>query len=130
MDCQVKYYSSEMGESELADRLSCFPYPIEDWPEDAFEERTYDFHDLIGYDNPDGLSFIDYLEVRDGEFYKIGTDLRNIFDSLKSGLVMVAIQKRGDSDIARGGELTLEKPRLYLSISCLAHAPGHDVLRN
>ena len=66
---------------------------------------------------PSGLTFIDFLEAKDGDFFKLGSQITSIFQSLIDGVAVVAIQKKRGSDIARGGELTHEKPRLVLALS-------------
>jgi len=54
------YFSSEMVEDELANRLREYKgLELEDWNFEAYD-RSHDFHEAI---DPDGLNIIDYLEL-------------------------------------------------------------------
>jgi hypothetical protein len=115
---KITYFNSEMAASELRLRLIQFAdvCPISKWDFRAVE-RSNNFADVI---DPDGMNVIDFLEVYD-EFWKIGAWIRDIHQKLKTGIAVIAIQKKASTksttnDFGRGGELTLEKPRLYLSM--------------
>lgn len=116
---KVFYFNSEMGASELKIRLNQFPEDMIKWNPWEFTaiERSSNFADVI---QPDALNIIDFMEVYD-EFYKIGAWIRDVHNKLKSGVAIIAIQKKASTknfnqQFGRGGELTLEKPRLYLSM--------------
>ncbi len=64
---------------------------------------------------PDGLTFIDFLEVHD-EFYKVGKELADIHETLTTGLAIIAIQKRQGSETSIGGQITTDKPRLVVTL--------------
>ena len=108
---QFRYLSSEMGPLELKSRLIQFQTPLSAWPK-CFIERATSFADLV---LPDGITIIDYLEVSD-EFYKIGGTIKEIFDRLNTGIALIALQKNPGTDLGRGGTMSLEKARLYLSM--------------
>lgn len=107
----VHYFSSEMGRTELRERLLKFPYPLESWRVN-FWERSSNFADVI---RPDAINIIDFLEIHD-EFYKIGLYIKDIFDKLKSGIAFILIQKNKNTDFGLGGMRSLEKARLYLAM--------------
>jgi hypothetical protein len=109
----VQYFSSEMGAAELRIRLDKFDLPLDFWKPIKFKSRSSDFKDVI---NPNGLNIIDYLEISK-DFYEIGGFLTEIFNCLDQGIAVVAIQKPRGRDVGIGGERTLDKARLYLSIS-------------
>jgi len=115
---KVRYMNSEMGETELKSRLSNFEEVIKlnDWSFEAIE-RANNWWDII---RPDDINIIDFMEIYDN-FYKIGEWLNNIHMKLKKGICIIAVQKQSSTkgkqvDFGRGGEFTLEKPRLYLSM--------------
>ena len=56
----------------------------------------------------------------DGEYFKIASSIRDIYDALGEGVAMVAIQKKRNSEMAFGGEATNQKARLYLVLDFLA----------
>jgi len=109
----ITYFSSEMGPTELKDRISKFTRPITDWKKVLFKDRGSNFQDVI---EPDKINIIDYLELAD-DFYKVGGQIKAIFDKLKKGIALIALQKKIGSEFARGGDFTMEKARLYITLS-------------
>ena len=114
------YLMSEMGGGEYRTRIQAFGDGLEPWKKVRAASKSYDFDGAISHHNPNGLTCIDYLEEVDGEYYKIPTDIRNIYDSLGDGVAFIAIQKRTDHDFARGGQGTVEKARLVMNLDYLA----------
>lgn len=113
MKMPIIYCSSEMGRAELKMRLSKFTdIQLPEWRKITFVERAVGFADII---NPDGINIIDYMELTDN-FYKIAEYTKEIFDKLKTGICLIAIQKDKKAEYGRGGTFGLEKPRLYLNM--------------
>jgi hypothetical protein len=111
-DFSIFYQSSEMGKSELQNRLKNFEgMDLQDWNFEA-EERSSNFTDVI---RPDCVNIIDYLEISD-DFYLVSEYLKQIHDKLAGGIAIVALQKDPKADQGRGGTFGLEKPRLYLNM--------------
>lgn len=109
---KIEYFSSEMGPEEMKLRLLKFDdLRLKDWKFHP-RERSTNFADAIV---PDSINIIDYLEVNK-DFYEVGGEIKGIFDRLNKGLAIIAIQKKTGVDTGRGGEFTLEKPRLYLAM--------------
>ncbi len=108
----INYFSSEMGALELKTRLRKFSFPIKNWKAIKFIERSLNFVDVI---KPDEVNIIDYIEVPE-EAWKIAIPINEIFRKLDQGMCLIALQKPWGRDIARGGESTLDRPRLYLSM--------------
>lgn len=106
------YFSSEMGAMELKSRLTNFEMPMSSWKKLKFYERSDNFADVV---KPDALNIIDFLEVHD-DFWKIGGMMKAIFDKLRNGVAVIAIQKPKGRDEGVGGQRGLEKPRLYMSM--------------
>jgi len=109
----AKYFTSEMGPQEMHTRVAAFQKPLSLWSSMHAIERTSNFHQVL---DPDGLNLIDFMEVHN-EFYLVGEWIRKIHEVLKSGICVIALQKKSGTDFGRSGEISLEKPRLYLSIS-------------
>jgi Bifunctional DNA primase/polymerase, N-terminal len=107
----VHYFSSEMGSEELRLRLEKFDIPLPEWNFKA-NERGANFADAI---RPDSVNVIDFLEITDN-FYKVAGELKAIFDRLTTGIAIVALQKRQGAKLGRGGDFSMEKARLYLSM--------------
>ena len=114
------YYMSEMGPGEYKGRVMNFDMPLSDWKKIKAASKSYDFESAIQSHNPDGLTCIDFLEEVDGEYFKIASSIREIYDALGKGVAMVAIQKKRGSEVAFGGEATTQKARLYLVLDFLA----------
>jgi len=108
----VVYYSSEMSNLELRNRLKGFDVNLSSWEFRAYE-RMHDFQDVLP---PDGhIVIIDYLEVLD-DFYRVGTMIQKIYEKLNTSIALIAIQKKKNATLGRGAEFALERPRLYLSM--------------
>jgi hypothetical protein len=112
---RIRYCTSEMGEQELIPRLKKFEpdIPYDDWLSIDFKPRTRNFHHLI---LPDDINIIDYLGVTDN-FYKIAAYIDQIFEKLNKGIALIAIQKATGADFGRGGEFSIERARLYFTLS-------------
>lgn len=109
---KIHYFNSEMGEGDLTDRIKAFDdIEPKEWKV-KFYERSSNFADVIC---PNDLNIIDFMEIYDN-FWEIGGWIRDIWKKLEKGVAVIAIQKDPKSDFARGGNITMEKPRLYLSL--------------
>lgn len=109
---KIHYFSSEMGAMELKARIKNFNIDLSFWKHFKFYERAGNFSDVI---RPDEINIIDYLDVTD-EFYKVGGMIKDIFDKLNKGIAVIALQKNPDKEFGRGGAMSIEKARLYLTI--------------
>jgi len=110
----VRYLSSEMGETEFVERISDFQdIPYDDWAAIDVKEVSHGFQDYI---LPNDITIIDYLEINDS-FYLIGEEIRMIYDKLDKGIAIIGIQKDPKSDLGRGGTFSLEKARLYVTLT-------------
>ena len=110
---KINYFSSEMGAMELRARLDKFEGNLSHWKEHInFRERSSNFADVI---KPNDVNIIDYLEITD-EFYKVGGMIKEIYDKLKKGIAIIALQKNPGTDLGLGGARSIEKARLYMSM--------------
>lgn len=115
----VRFLSSEMGIDEAKGRIIQFPdISIEEWQKNwQFSEAYDNFQDriLTGKGN---LNIIDYLEQPEGEAFRAAEQLKQIHKKLDGAVAIIAIQKnRGVArDTGVGGDQTLAKPRLYISM--------------
>jgi len=120
-DYQRMYCYSEMGQSELRQRVHAINGgDLAGWQSKVDSvECSSGFEGPIANHNPDGLSVIDFLEEVDGEFYRIGADIRSIYDGLGTGVALVLLQKNSQQQYAMGGEATGHKSRLYLTMDII-----------
>jgi hypothetical protein len=113
----LRYFSSEMGPSVVKKKLLNFgpAYPLTTFTQNVFSvEMAHGFQEVL---DPDGINCIDYLEAPNGDYFLIAPTISDIYAKLNKGIAVIAIQKRMGTDIGRGGEGTLEKPRLALALS-------------
>jgi hypothetical protein len=105
------YFSTELGRHNAKKRLK---------KHEACQKWTFKFIDDFPnyYDvlKPDELNFVDYVEVLEGEFYKIPSMLAGIQKKLKNGVAFVALQKNPEKDYGVGGPQTTAKPALFCAI--------------
>ena len=109
---EIDYFCSDMGDLELKDRLTQFPtMKLTDWKINAFE-LAHDFHDVI---QPNGVSVIDFLELHDN-FYLVAQKIKQIWNKLDKGLVVLALQKNHGVKTPLGGNRAMEKARMVLAL--------------
>jgi len=109
---EIWYWSSEMGGLELQIRLGKFNgMSPADWKFEA-REKSSSFEDVI---KPDSINIIDYLEITDN-FYLVAGEIKAIWDKLNKGIAIICLQKKRGAELGRGAEMSLEKPRLYLTM--------------
>jgi hypothetical protein len=116
---EMDYYTSEMGEMELRMRRDLY---IEKYPELKWKWHPYAKN--IRFDleikkpgRRNHVSVVDFLEITN-EFYVVGQRMSEIHEALGGhGLALVAIQKGWRKDLGRGGDLGMEKPRIYITLS-------------
>jgi hypothetical protein len=111
----IRYISSEFSGGELYERLEPMGLDPEKWI------KRIEFNRFRGEPQdailPDGINIVDYLEVKDGEFPKVGHNIDKIYDKLEKGMAIICLQKNQGTDLARGGGMTLDKSRLYISLT-------------
>jgi len=119
----VDYYNSEIGASQLKDRMRPFnvpkPAPF------VVYSRVSHFADVIDKDH---ISVIDYVEYVT-EVREIKEEIEAVFRKLQGGkgMALIAIQKKFDAknfkgqkiihDLGYGAETTLARPSLYLTMN-------------
>ena len=110
---KFRYITSEMTKEEIQARISKFGMSAYDFSK--FCEFYACCRDYSAAIDPDGINIIDFLEVYDN-FSRIGEEIKKIFDKLRSGIAIIAIQKKRGETYGRGGEFTIEKARLAISL--------------
>lgn len=108
---ELTYFNNEMGVQQFTKRLRAMG--IEPPPPFRVKNRRNSFEDVI---DPDGYNVIDYLEVPSDAFL-LPSLLDKIWAKLRSGFALVALQKPAGRDVAFGGDQTLNRPQLYLSLN-------------
>src|SRR4030042_1628122 len=105
---KINYFSSEMGAMELRDRLKKFESGLQHWKENInFRERSSNFADVT---KPNDVNIIDFLEITE-EFYKVAGMIKEIYEKLKKGIAIIALQKNPKTDFGLGGMRSVEKAR-------------------
>ncbi len=103
----VDYYSTQAG--QVRQRIQAFKthqgLEVKDWKMKLYE-RTEDYASII---NPDNLTIIDFLDEKEGEYFKIGGRLSHIHDRIENqkGLVIIFMQKPPNRPTPYGNFQTL-----------------------
>jgi hypothetical protein len=109
---EIHYFSSEMGRGEFKTRLGKYEgIRLDEWHFHPWE-RAEGFHDVI---RPDAINIIDFLEIHE-EFFAVGGLIKQIFDKLKTGVAILAIQKNPNVQTPLGGYRAMEKARLIVNL--------------
>ena len=112
---EVHYFNSEMGEDELKERCENFTdIPFQEWRKISFYPRSDNFQDVI-VPGTGKLNIIDFMEVYE-DFWITKKWIAQIWKKLDGALAIVNLQKPHNRDFGWGGEGTIEKARLALSI--------------
>jgi len=113
---EVVYLNSEMGTEEWSGRLRNMGIrKKEDIKIKAYSVHK-NFHDMM--DGSKKIFIVDYLEIHEN-FYEIAKYIRQIHEALKDGICIIAVQKKSGERLARGGDFSMEKSRLYLNLEFL-----------
>jgi hypothetical protein len=111
----IHYFSSEMGKTELHNRVyKHTDIDIHSWRFKAYE-RSSNYADVI---RPGKINVVDYLEVGE-EFWRVANDIRDIYQRLQGGIALILLQKGFGKEVGRGGDFSAEKPRLYVTLDRL-----------
>ena len=113
---EVVYFNSEMGPEEWSSRLrNMGVQKKEDIKLKAYGLHK-NFHDMM--DAGKKIFLVDYLEIHDN-FYEIAKYIRQIHEAIQDGVCIIAVQKKRGEMLARGGDFSMEKSRLYLNLDFL-----------
>ena len=112
----IHYFNCEMGSEELTLRLREFDnVDMKDFEKYAnFYERSDNYADAI-IPGKGVLNIIDYMTIYENHFI-IGQWIKDIHNKLDGALAVIAMQKRRGTDLAVGGDVTKDIPRLYLAM--------------
>lgn len=116
----VHYFNSELGMNSLKRRTMMFKdtEPFQ-WQEKiSFYILSHDFQDFIR-PGPDKLNIIDFMEATGDEYPFVAGWIKKIHDKIidNGAITIICLQKPPGRDEAIGGRGTLDKARLYLSVS-------------
>ena len=109
----VHFWNSETTPMAIRNNARRIDPDMNNWRGMVVRERTGDFHQVIV---PDALNIVDYLQMED-EFYLVGKKLKAMFDVLTTGVCVVFMQKNKGAALGIGGNYTLHKPVLALSLN-------------
>lgn len=113
---KIRYVSSEWSNEERDVHLEDFGADIDEWDSKIdFYAKDCVSTSFDNYIDPDCINIIDYFENYD-DYSKIGGEIRDISDKLKSGIAIIAMQKKSNTQHAYGGESTVNRSQLYINI--------------
>ena len=123
---QLLYLFSEGGPAEILSRVRSSGYDLATFKQrvrasDCPRNQAW----VIQDHNPDGITVVDFLEPQGGEYFRLGQQVSEIWESLGQGVAIVCLQKKTGCTIGRGGEAIREKPRLSMTLDVLDKAEGY-----
>jgi hypothetical protein len=89
------------------------PFNDKGEPKFVLVERHEDWKYAI---EPDAINIIDWINIADGDFYRIGTIMEGIQGKLNKGIAMLVLQKTENKDLGTGGQFSEHLAAVYLSI--------------
>ena len=107
----IAYFTNELSDEELADRLESFGDDMDSW-NFIPEERYSNYADVI---YPNKINIIDALE-QNTEAYIVADLIDAIHQKINKGVVIIAMHKNANAEYAAGGIYSAKKARLYLII--------------
>jgi hypothetical protein len=67
--------------------------------------------------NHGGIAIVDYISPKDGEYYRLATQVKEIQEALNGvGVAIACVQKASNQQVGRGGEGIRERPILCLTL--------------
>lgn len=112
-DRKVFYHSSELNRNTFKRRISkTNGFSKKEWVNVMFAgDLSADVaHDRV---QPGEFNVFDYIEVDDGNYYKIPGIISKVHRKLRGGVALICLQKDKDKKFAVGGEQTRAKANLY-----------------
>jgi len=113
---EVVYFNSEMGVEEWSSRLRNMGVRKKSDVKMKAYGLHKNFQDMM--DGTKKIFIVDYLEIHDN-FYEIAKLIRLIHEVIEDGICIIAVQKKRGELLARGGDFSMEKSRLYLNLEFL-----------
>jgi len=113
---EVVYFNSEMGVEEWSGRLRNMGVRKKSDVKMKAYGLHKNFQDMM--DGTKKIFIVDYLEIHEN-FYEIAKLIRLIHEVIEDGICIIAVQKKRGELLARGGDFSMEKSRLYLNLEFL-----------
>ena len=111
----IIYMTSELSRKEVGDKAKAFRIPDKIYWSRNFRpiRKGENWADLVT--DEDKLFFVDYIDIVK-DFFEVGIPIKAISDKLRKGVAIIGLQKPSGRDTGLGGERTLDKSRLYISM--------------
>jgi hypothetical protein len=83
-----------------------------DWAKPLKEDGTPKFELIERHEDwkyaiePDAINIIDWVNIADGDFWKVGTLLEGMKGKVHKGLLLVVLQKNESKDLGTGGQFS------------------------
>lgn len=130
MGKKIFYMSSEAEKHEMKNSLDRLG-GVGNFEQCSFMYRQYEPYDVIhsNKEMQDGLVIIDFLESREGEYFKVTSEIKKIHEAMGNGLALVLIQKGAGKEFGKGGEGTTENARLAINLDKMFSTEKGNVCR-
>ena len=113
--CQ--YMVNEYNPGKFKRRISKMdwanPFKEDNSPKFRLIERHTDWKYAL---EPDWINIIDWINLSDGDFWKIGSIMEGIQDKLRKGIAVICLQKNESKDLGTGGQYSEHLASVYFNI--------------
>lgn len=110
---RIFYFNSEMGGPELVNRLDASGINRKWWNYHVKFPGGFTFDNIADKVQRDCINVIDFLEEPE-KTWLLGSKIAEIRENVGRGAAIIGLQKDKGKDVARGGEATKQKARIYL----------------
>ncbi len=114
-DCQMMVNEYNPGKFKRRVQKMTWGNPFRENGEPKFTlvERHEDWKYAI---EPDQVNIIDWINISDGDFYKIGGIMEGIQGKLRKGIALIVLQKNEAKDLGTGGQFSEHLASVYFNI--------------
>ena len=112
---KIHYFTTEMQQEGLQDRLSLYGQPMDFWDRLEIIERENGFEDIVSL-FPDDIHIIDYLSAPIDKIWTIKEPIDRVFFKLNKGIAIINLQMGQGQSLPYGKTWGIERACLAITL--------------